>query len=127
MQNIAIWIAAFLSAVAGSLGLGGGGILLLYLAAFLNMEQLKAQGINLAFFLPIAVISILIHAKNHLIQWKLVLPMVLTGCLGVALGTMSLNWIPTGILSKCFAAFLFFLGIRELFSKKAPDTLDKPS
>ena len=50
-------LAAFFSGLAGSLGLGGGGVLVLYLALALGMSQLKAQGINLLFFIPCAVLS----------------------------------------------------------------------
>ena len=39
-------LAAFFSGLAGSLGLGGGGVLVLYLVFALGMPQLKAQGIN---------------------------------------------------------------------------------
>ena len=39
-------LAAFFSGLAGSLGLGGGGVLVLYLVLALGMPQLKAQGIS---------------------------------------------------------------------------------
>ena len=41
-------LAAFLSGLAGSLGLGGGGVLVLYLVLALGMPQLKAQGMTYA-------------------------------------------------------------------------------
>ena len=56
-MNIATIIAAFFAAVLGSLGMGGGGVLLIYLTVFQNMAQLDAQGMNLLFFLPIAALS----------------------------------------------------------------------
>ena len=49
-------IIGFLAGFAGGLGVGGGGILLLYLTAFAGVEQLSAQGINLLFFLPPSVL-----------------------------------------------------------------------
>ena len=45
-------IAGLFSAVAGALGLGGGGVLVLYLTLGMHMPQLRAQGINLLFFCP---------------------------------------------------------------------------
>ena len=52
VAGIASLIAGFVSA----LGLGGGGILVLYLTLFLGMEQMQAGGINLIFFLPLAAV-----------------------------------------------------------------------
>ena len=61
-------LVAFSAAVFSSMGVGGGAILLLYLTAFSGMEQLKAQGINLLFFLPCAAIALLFHHKNGYIR-----------------------------------------------------------
>lgn len=55
-------LAAFFSGLAGSLGLGGGGVLVLYLVLALGMPQLKAQGINLLFFIPCAVLSSIVYS-----------------------------------------------------------------
>ena len=40
-------IVGFIAAVISAMGMGGGGILLIYLSAITNTPQLKAQGINL--------------------------------------------------------------------------------
>ncbi len=49
------WMGAVLAGAAagalGAMGLGGGGVLLLWLA-FSGMDQLAAQGVNLFFILP---------------------------------------------------------------------------
>ena len=66
-------LAAFFSGLAGSLGLGGGGVLVLYLVLALGMPQLKAQGINLLFFIPCAVLSSIVYSFKKLIDWKSVL------------------------------------------------------
>ena len=54
--DIASWIGPALAGIAsgilGSLGLGVGSVLILYLTIFLHMEQAQAQGINLVFFVP---------------------------------------------------------------------------
>jgi len=116
-------IAAFFSGTAAALGIGGGGILLLYLALALQLEQLTAQGINLLFFLPCAVVSICAYTKKHLICWCAALPIALGGLLGVLLGSRLASAVSPGILSHCFGGFLILLGLRELFSFKGTDLL----
>ncbi|WP_040197702.1 sulfite exporter TauE/SafE family protein [Candidatus Soleaferrea massiliensis] len=115
---IGLIIAAFFAAIAGSLGLGGGGILLLYLTAFADYEQLKAQGINLIFFIPCAIIALIIHAKNKLIEWKATLVCGITGLAGVALGFYLAGLFDPKWLGKAFAVFLLFLGLKELFHRE---------
>ena len=110
------FIAGLLSGAAGAMGLGGGTILLIYLTLFENVEQLEAQGINLIFFLPCAVVALIIHLKNKLIKFQL-LPAVGTGLLGAALGLFLSGIMPEGVLQKVFAVLLLILGIKEFFAK----------
>lgn len=111
-------LAGIASGLIGSMGLGGGGVLVLYLVLVLNMNQVEAQGINLIFFIPIAIVSLVIHSKNHLIQWKKAIPLILTGLLGVGIGTFVLGKIDPTILRKIFAVFLFIIGAHELLTIK---------
>ena len=64
MSFFVIAIVSFATGVFASLGLGGGMVLIIYLTVFAGMPQIQAQGINLIFFVPIAIISIIIHNKN---------------------------------------------------------------
>lgn len=99
------------------MGLGGGGVLVLYLTLSLGMEQLRAQGINLLFFLPCALISILIQLKRKMIDLHTAGWMALGGAVGVLIG-MGLTGILHGaLLSKIFAVFLIVVGCTELFGK----------
>jgi uncharacterized membrane protein YfcA len=61
------------------MGLGGGMVLIVYLTVFAGFSQLAAQGINLVFFIPIAIISLVLHTKNKLVEWKKAVPAVLWG------------------------------------------------
>lgn len=113
-----VFIVSFFGAALSALGTGGGGILLIYLTAYTGLDQLSAQGINLVFFIPIAVTALVIHMKNKLVKWKIVLPSVLLGLPGVFLGAWLANYLGSDVLRKIFAAFLLVIGLRELFSKK---------
>ncbi|MEG2425413.1 MAG: sulfite exporter TauE/SafE family protein [Oscillospiraceae bacterium] len=111
-------VAGFLSGAAGAMGLGGGSFLLLYLTLIMSVPQLKAQGINLIFFIPCALVSILLHNKNKLIRWDVVISVALGGLIGVCIGQFVLSIIGTHLLSKFFGGFLLIFGLIELFLKK---------
>ena len=118
MQGIIIAIVSFLSGITASLGLGGGFVLLIYLIAVANVNQMQAQGINLIFFLPIAAFSLIFHARNKLLDTRPLLPAIIGGLVGVCVGyglgcLLGGEWI-----AKLFASFLLVVGLKELFHRK---------
>ena len=115
MSNI---LAAFFSGFAGSLGLGGGGVLVLYLVLSLGEEQITAQGINLLFFIPCAALSTVVYSFKKLIAWKTVLAAAAGGLPGVLLGSWLLRSMDPLWPGKIFGAFLLIMGLKELFAKQ---------
>ncbi len=107
-------LAGFASALLGALGMGGGGVLLIYLTAVAQMSQTKAQGTNLIFFVPVAITALILHSKNKLVHYRLAAIGVLTGAAGVFAGFFLARQLGDKILSKVFAVFLLALGIKEL-------------
>ena len=105
------------SGLLGSLGMGAGAVLLLYLRVFGGVGQFEAQGINFIFFLPIAVLSIVFHARNGLISWKATGVCILAGLPAVLLGVWLGGLAGGGLLGKLFAGLLLIIGVRELFQK----------
>ena len=62
--------ALFVFAVLSGLGVGGGGLLVIYLALFTDVAQLSAQGINLLFFIFSCGASMLVHlSKRKIFQY----------------------------------------------------------
>ncbi len=121
MNGFVMALVGFLAAIIGSMGLGGGGILLLYISAFTDIEQLRAQGINLIFFLPIGAVSLYFHIKNRLIDKKAAIITALCAVPSAVLGALAACYVSQNLLRKGLAVFLFFLGARELigsFKKK---------
>lgn len=117
MSWLLIAFTSFFGAVLSALGMGGGGILLIYLTAYAGMRQQAAQGVNLLFFIPVAIVALCIHAKNRLIRWRVVWPCVLVGLAGVWVGArIALAMDPT-LLGKLFGGFLLIIGVRELLAK----------
>lgn len=115
-----IWtpIAGILSGILASMGLGGGGILIIYLTIFAGIEQATAQGINLVFFIPISIVAILIYYKKKLISWKTSAIASIFGILGAVSGSLLSTVIDSSLLSKIFGLLLFIIGLNQLFSKK---------
>jgi len=108
-------IVGFVTGVIASMGLGGGFVLMIWLTVFAGIEQRAAQGINLLFFLPIALLSLIIHIKGGLIDKTLVKKYLLGGIVGAVLGTLASHIVPNELLSKLFSLFLLAFGLRELF------------
>lgn len=122
-----IWsfTAAFFTGIFASLGVGGGMILIIYLTVFAGFDQLAAQGINLVYFIPIAALAVILHSRNHLIEWKKIIPSIITGAVFAVLGTLAAKYIGSPGLKKIFAVFILLIGIKELFSKTADDSSGK--
>ena len=118
MNIVIIGIVSFLTGVIASMGLGGGMILIVYLTIFTEISQISAQGVNLIFFIPIAIFSLILHTKNHLIEWKKIAPSILGGVFGVIIGSFLASGASSALLRKFFAVFLIFIGIKELFRRK---------
>ena len=116
-MNMAALLAGLFSGVIASMGMGGGAVLLIYLTVFAGVEQLEAQGINLIFFIPIGILSVIIYTCRRQIVWKKTIPFAVFGCLGSGAGIFLSNVIEGDMLSKLFAVFLCFLGLKELFAK----------
>ncbi|MDE7230922.1 MAG: sulfite exporter TauE/SafE family protein [Oscillospiraceae bacterium] len=109
-------LIGFLTGVLASMGLGGGFILVVWLTMFTGAEQRAAQGVNLLFFLPIALISLIIHLKNGLVNKSLVKKLALGGIAGAVTGTFAAQHMSNDFLRTLFALFLLGFGLRELFS-----------
>lgn len=112
-----IYIASFFSGICASLGIGGGFILLLYLTLVLEIEQKEAQLLNLIFFIPIAIISIIMHKKNNIIEFDKASPCIVGGVIGVMVAIFINTFITSALLSKIFGVFLIIFGAKALFTK----------
>lgn len=115
---IAKIIVGIISGFLGSIGIGGGSVLIIYLTLFAGENQLKAQGINLIFFIPCALVGLIFHIKNKLIDFKKVLPLVLLGIVGVIVGFIINEHIDENIIRKIFGAFIILIAAYQLFSMK---------
>ncbi len=97
--------------ILGGMGMGGGTLLIPLLTIFGGLNQIESQAINLISFSIMAIISIIIHAKNKLINFKVALPLILSGVAFSVLGSLIANSINTTTLKSLFGVFLVALGL----------------
>ncbi len=107
-------IAGVLGGTVGGMGMGGGTLTIPILTIFLKFQQLTAQGINLIAFLPMSIVALIIHSKNHLVAYKETWLLALVGCIFSVGGALLANQLSNIILKKMFALFLIGLGIWQL-------------
>lgn len=107
-----------LSGVVGSMGLGAGTVLIIYLTVFENLKQTQAQGINLLFSLPLAALSIIIYKKKGLIKTKNIGFLILFGIVGAIAGYIILDRISPEFLSKIFGSALIITALCQLFHRE---------
>ncbi len=113
---IAVLIGLCAGVISG-MGIGGGTILIPALAIFLDIGQHEAQGINLLYFIPTAAVSLWVHIKNKSVNFKVAVPIILTGLLGAAGGALVAGFLQANLLRRLFGIFLFVMGIYEILKK----------
>ena len=107
------------SALAG-LGVGGGGLLVIYLTMIKNIPQIESQGINLLFFVTAGTASLIIHIKKRKLDIKNLIIIIISGSVGAIAGSIIANFTDGVIAKKVFGGFLIISGIIELFSNFKP-------
>ena len=105
--------------------MGGGTLTIPILTIFLSYEQLQAQGINLIAFLPMSVVALIIHAKNHLVAFKETWLLALIGSAFSLIGALVANHMSSGVLKNLFAVFLIGLAIWQLIEMIKKNKQDK--
>ena len=122
MNFILTSAVGFAAGILASMGMGGGFVLVVYLAIFTDLAQKGALGINLLFFIPITVLAVYMHIKNKLIDIKTAIVCSVIGIPAVVAGFYLAQSTDNGWLRKGFAVFIIIAGLKDLFSKSA----DKP-
>ena len=76
----------FISGIISGMGIGGGTILIPALLFLTEVNQQQAQGVNLIYFIPTAVVALITHHKNGTLDLKTAKPLALLGLAGAAAG-----------------------------------------
>ena len=107
-------IAGAVSGVIAGMGMGGGTLLIPILSIFLDVEQRNAQGINLIVFVPMSIVALIIHCKNKLVDFKIGIPIMLSGVVASVGGSLLAMSISNGLLKKLFGYFLLLGGVWQI-------------
>jgi uncharacterized membrane protein YfcA len=118
MNFFSLSAAGFFAGLLGALGLGGGGVLVIFLTVFMHVPQLKAQGINLLFFIPTGVFALIFHLRRGLADMRAALPAAGLGLIGAALGSLAARFIGAEAVRIIFGLMLAALGGWELFAPR---------
>jgi len=116
-------IAGVCIAVLAGLGVGGGGLLVIYLTMVKDIAQIEAQGLNLLFFVAAGTASLIVHVRKRKLNVKNITVMIICGSLGAVAGSFIANFTDAAVVKKIFGGFLLVSGMIELFSKA--DKVDK--
>lgn len=108
-------VIGFFSGIISGMGIGGGVVLIPSLIFIYSINQKLAQGINLTYFIPTAIISLAVHIKRKNVDIKTAAVIGAFGCIGAIGGSLLALKINGDILSKIFGGFLAIIGIREIY------------
>lgn len=108
-------IIGFFSGIISGMGIGGGAILIPTLTLLESVDQQTAQGINLVYFLPTAIVSLIVHIKNKRVETKTALVLGISGIFGAVGGSLLAVRLSGDLLGRLFGIFLLFIGGYELY------------
>jgi len=98
------------------MGVGGGGLLIVYLTFYLDTPQLLAQGTNLALFIIAGVGSLLIHLKKRKIRPWHVVSGITFGAMGSFFSSLLLNNVDPKYAKTALGVFLIISGFLSLYN-----------
>lgn len=118
-----MWLLSLLAGAAtgvlSGFGVGGGTLLLLWLTMVDHMDQLRAGGVNLLYFVCCALPALWGHWKNGLIEKKAALWCICAGLPACIAASLLASFLDVVLLRRVFGVFLLVVGFRELRGKES--------
>jgi uncharacterized membrane protein YfcA len=104
--------------VGGSMGVGGGIIIIPALLFFVGFSQKEAQGTSLAVLsFPVALMAAYNYYKEGYVNIKFAGIMIVAFVVGSYFGSKLALSLPSDVLKKIFAVLLIAVGIKMLIGK----------
>ena len=107
-------VAAAIIAILSGLGIGSGGLLVIWLTMIGGIDAERARGLNLLFFVFSAGAALLVHLTRGRVKLRLVVWLSLFACVGTLVGTYVGSLIDPLWLKRIFGGMLFFSGAYTL-------------
>lgn len=107
--------AGFLS---GSMGVGGGIIVIPSLVFAMGFTMQQAQGTSLALMtIPVMLVATINYYKEGSVNWKVAVIMACTFVIGGYLGSKLSIHVPDKIMRKIFGVFMIVAALKMILSK----------
>ena len=111
MEIIVFALIGALGGTLGGMGMGGGSALIPMLTLIMGVEQKTAQLINLASFIPVAVVSLINHFKNKFVSVKTAVPIIIPALFCSTLTSLFVKNFDGRFLKTSFGLFLLAIGV----------------
>lgn len=106
-------MAAIIATLSG-IGIGSGGLLVIWLTMIEGIDAETARGLNLLFFVFSASAALLVHFLKGRIKTRLVIFLSFLACIGTLIGAYLGSKIDPLLLKRIFGAMLLSSGIYTL-------------
>lgn len=115
---ILVLIGLMAGFVGGTMGIGGGIIIVPALVLIMGFTQHQAQGTSLAVLLfPIGIMAVMTYYKKGYVNLQFALILIIAFILGSWLGSLFAVSLPDKILKKIFGIFMLLISLRMIFAK----------
>lgn len=115
MEAVALILVGLVAgALAASLGIGGGIIIVPALVSLFGFSQLDAQGTSLAVIVPTAIVASVGHIRAGRIDWGITIAVGSTGIVGAVIGAQVAYELDERTLKRAFAILLVVLAVRMM-------------
>ena len=118
-QLILIIIIGLLAGfIGGSLGVGGGIIIVPALLFLMGFSQHEAQGTYLAVLLfPVGLLGVINYYKHGYVHFKFAIILIVAFLAGSYLGSLLAVNLPEKLLTKLFGIFMLLVSIKMIIGK----------
>lgn len=110
-------LVSFFIAVLSGLGVGSGGLFVIWLTAAYGVSSTQARGMNLLFFVFSASAALIFHYKRRRLDLKLIASLAALSLLGTLIGTQVAQYVDAALLRRLFGIFLILSGAYSLLPK----------
>ena len=109
-------VSLFIAILSG-LGVGSGGLFVIWLTMVEGVGSIEARGMNLLFFVFSATAALIFHLLRKRIHTRMVFFLSIFGIIGTLTGSLVGNAINPIVLRKIFGAMLILSGLYTILGK----------